>query len=611
MSDVFLSYAREDEKRVAPIVEKLSAFGLRLWPAGPAGTGEGWNESEVVEQLREAKAVLVCWTSNSINSVRVNGEASVAQSNGKLLSCLLEPCQPPSQFQTSEAIDLSGWDGGAQHAGWRALIEKLAALAGRPGLPALIEALGAASDRELLGWTQRFPDDPHADALRAEIEKRERSRFAEEIATARVALSDAARLFEHSKNKLLDESSAAFEKWISDLRTASWDARPDVSSALASPEWLGSGALQQLGRERDAAVEAAKTAAEARDQALKRSELANEVRDAALQKAKRAETALAAAESEEAPHKSRRTPAWLLAACLGAAVAGGLAYRTVAGPGVDVAVFEQAKQQTAQSVAELQAARDSLKIQEETIAQLRAAASQSGPERRDIEAQLRRKNAEIEEKNAALKAAAEKLASLEAALAPAGAQPENPQPAPAAESPAPAAQKPATAAALDQGQPRAALKFNTYDSGDIQGKDIGKISSPSAQDCAAVCRNNPACRAYSYDKWNHMCFPKSSVGPLRLDPRSISGVVQGAPNPKLSTSRIIMERYHARAFPGAGYKTSSAGTPQDCEDVCRRDEACVAYTFLWTGRKCQLLDATGEYFPNKEAESGGKKQAYK
>ncbi|QGM45264.1 PAN domain-containing protein [Methylocystis heyeri] len=607
MSDVFMSYAREDEQRVAPIVEKLAAFGLRLWPAGPAGNGGSWDESEVNERLREAKAVLVCWTSHSAHSVRVNGEASVAQSSAKLVSCLLEECKAPSQFQSNDAPDLSGWNGDAQHLGWRALIEKLAALTGRPGLPALGEALGAASDRELLGWTQRFPEDPHADALRGEIEKRERSRFKEEINSAQSALSDAARLFEQSKSGVLNECSAAFEKWIGDLRNAAYDARPNVSEALSSPEWLSSGALQQLASERDAAVKEAKSAAEAREEALKRREVAHEVRDAALLKAKRAETALAAAEAEEASYKSRRTPAWILAACLGSALAGGLAYRTASGSGVDGASVEQAKQQAAQGAGELAAARDSLKIQDETIAQLRAAASQSAPERREFETQLKRKNAELEEKTEALKAAAEKVAKLEAALNAANAQPEGLRKT-SAPGGAPGAEKSSTAAALDESQPRLAIKFNTFDSGDIQGKDLGKIPSPSAEDCAAACRDNPACRAYSYDKWNHICFPKSSVGSLRLEPRAISGVIQGGPNPKLATSRIIMERYRGRAFPGAGYKTPNAGKPQDCEDICRRDEACVAYTFLWSSRKCQLMESTGEYFPNQEADSGGKKQ---
>jgi hypothetical protein len=608
VSDVFMSYAREDEQRVAPIVEKLAAFGFRLWPAGPAGNGGSWDEGEVSERLREAKAVLVCWTNRSVHSVRVNGEASVAQSNAKLVSCLLEECKAPPQFQSSDAPDLSGWSGDAQHAGWRALIERLAALTGRPGLAALGEAFGAASDRELLAWTQRFPEDPHADALRAEIEKRERSRFKEEIDSAQNALSDAARLFEQSKSGVLNQCSAAFEKWICDLKNASYDARPNVSEALSSPEWLSSGALQQLASERDAAVKEAKSAAESRNEALKRTEVAHEVRDAALMKAKRAEAALAAAEAEEASYKSRRTPAWVLAVCLGSALAGGLAYRSVSGPGVDAAAVEQAKQQAAQGAAELAAARDSLKIQDETLAQLRGAASQSTPERRDFETQIKRKNAEIEEKTEALKAAAEKAAKLESALNAAHAQPEGLQKTASAASAAPA-EKPSAVAGLEEGQSRLAIKFNTFDSGDIQGKDLGKLPAASAQDCAAACRDNPACRAYSYDKWNHICIPKSSVGALRLEPRAISGVIQGAPNPKLATSRIIMERYRAKAFPGAGYKSPNAGKPQDCEDICRRDEACVAYTFLWSNRKCQLMESTGEYFPDQEADSGGKKQA--
>jgi hypothetical protein len=609
VSDVFLSCAREDEERIAQIVEKLTSLGLDLWPASGAKNGENWDDAEIGRQLGEAKAVLVCWTKNSLHSVRVNGEASVAQSNGKLLSCLLEDCKAPSHSQLSEICDLSSWDGKADHPGWRDLIERLSVLIGRPGLSALAGALGAASDRELLAWTQRFAEDPRADRLRGEIEKRERARFEEEMNSARAALADATKLFEQSKNSVLDACSADFEKWIGDLKNASYDARPSVSGALASPEWIDAGALQRLAGERDAASKEAQSAAEARNEAIKRAQIASEVRDAALKRASRAEAALATAEAEQSSAtQSRRAPAWLLAACLASALAGGLGYKTVAGSGADA--IEQAKQQVAQSTAELAAARDSLKIQDQTIAELQAKSAQSAHDGRDVDAQLKRKNAELDEKAEALKAANEKAARLQTALNSANGRiddlPSRTQPANASAG----EDKTASVAASDSDQARQALKFNTFDSGDLQGKDLGKLTTPSAQDCAAACRNNPACRAYSYDKWNHLCFPKASIGALRLEPRAISGVMIGSPNPKLATTRMTMERYQGRAFPGAGFKTSSAASSAICSESCKREEACVAYTYFWSSRKCQLYESTGEYFPSEEAESGGKKQAH-
>ncbi len=597
MSDVFMSCAREDEERAALLVEKLNTLGLNVWRPTP---NENWDDNEIGKQLSGSKVVVVCWTRNSVNSVRVNGEASVAQSNEKLLACKLDECKTPLQFQSSASPDLSGWRGESDHPGWRGLIEKLGSRLGRPGLSALAEALGGASDRELLTWTQRFADDPHARTLRGEIEKRERGRFEQEMAAARKALSDAPKLFDESKNNILDACSTSFEKWISDLENASYDARPNVASALASPEWLDSGAVQRLTAERDAAVKELQSAKEARDEASTRAQKAIETSDAALLEAKRARDALAEAASRQAYAKEAapRAPKWFVAACLASALAGGLGYRTIAGPSSETAeTAEQTRQQLALSSGELQkasaelaSAKDDLKARDQTIEE------------------LRHWNTQIEEKNAAMKSASEKAAKIQAALDAANARLESLQGA------APASAKTAVGLALEpaapeQPQKRQAIKFTTFDSGDIQGVDLEKRSSPSVEDCAAVCRDNPACRGYSYDKWNHICFPKSGLGRLRLEPRAISGVVEGSPPPKLATSRVTMEHYNGRAFPGAGFKTALVEGPDECAEICRREQPCVAYTFFWTTGKCRLLDTTGEYFPDRDAESGGKKQA--
>ena len=44
----------------------------------------------------------------------------------------------------------------------------------------------------------------------------------------------------------------------------------------------------------------------------------------------------------------------------------------------------------------------------------------------------------------------------------------------------------------------------------------------SSDQCEKLCRRDSRCRAYSYDAWNHYCFLKSALGPLRLEPRSVT-----------------------------------------------------------------------------------------
>jgi hypothetical protein len=589
VSEVFISYAREDKERIAPILEGLRSLGLAAWTDAPLNSGEHW-DAEIERCLREAKVVLVCWSKDSIHSVRVNGEASVAQSQDKLASCLLEECNAPAQFQSQKAENLSDWTGGFDHAGWHELVKRISAFVGRPGLPSLLDAVGIANERERLAWTQRFPEDPYADVLRSEIEKRERSRFEVEIASARKALSDAATLMEQSKNTVLMQCSTAFERWIAGLETVSYDTRPNVAHALSSPEeWLNTEAVQRLAAERDTALKEKQAALEARDAALM------EARSAIV--APKEASKPSDARIKESRIKQQQPTAvtgrpWIILACLASLLAGVVGYRTFAGSGGGGPDVErQTRQELDQSKAQLQKVDGELAVA-----------------RDDLAAQLKNKDAELDQKTEALNALRENAGKLQAALKAANAQIDALQratPAAAAKTPQPTPETPG----VWSEQKRQSVKFSVFDSGDLQGADIEKLSSASAQDCASACRKNPACRAYSYDKWNHYCFPKSSVGVLRLEPRAVSGVIEGEPTPKKAASRITMEQYHGRAFPGARFKTLIVEQPEDCQEICRQEEACVAYTFLWTNSKCQLLGKAGEYFPNEDAESGGKKQA--
>lgn len=69
-----------------------------------------------------------------------------------------------------------------------------------------------------------------------------------------------------------------------------------------------------------------------------------------------------------------------------------------------------------------------------------------------------------------------------------------------------------------------------------------------------------------------------------------------------------MERYPSKAFPGSGYKSVRAAGPEDCEDRCREEDACIAFTFRLDEGACHLFKTTGEYFANQLADSGGKRQ---
>ena len=110
MSDVFLSYKREDSARVRKVVEALRRAGLDAWWDEDIPSGAQW-EATIEKALAAAKAVVVCWTPASVASENVRSEARVAREDGRLVQLFLRPCAPPLFFGERQGIDLTKWRG--------------------------------------------------------------------------------------------------------------------------------------------------------------------------------------------------------------------------------------------------------------------------------------------------------------------------------------------------------------------------------------------------------------------------------------------------------------------------------------------------------------------
>jgi TolB-like protein len=112
LADVFISYKREDGAKVRKLVDALRGAGLDTWwdedipPAAP------W-EATIEKALRDAKAVIVCWSPDAVASANVRSEARVAREDGRLIQLFLRPCQPPLFFGEQQGVDLGNWRGRA------------------------------------------------------------------------------------------------------------------------------------------------------------------------------------------------------------------------------------------------------------------------------------------------------------------------------------------------------------------------------------------------------------------------------------------------------------------------------------------------------------------
>jgi hypothetical protein len=108
MSDVFLSYAREDEARIRPLVKMLEDKGLSVFWDRRIPAGETWR-SYIGRALGEAHCVLVAWSWSSVSSDWVIEEAEQAKKRGVLLPFRLDPVDLPLGFGALQAADLSDW----------------------------------------------------------------------------------------------------------------------------------------------------------------------------------------------------------------------------------------------------------------------------------------------------------------------------------------------------------------------------------------------------------------------------------------------------------------------------------------------------------------------
>jgi hypothetical protein len=138
MSEVFVSYKREDEGRVAPLVRALEAAGHSVWWDRSLAGGESWRQ-EIEQALERARCVVVVWTRESVgrDGGFVRDEAARAMRRGLLVPVLCDKVAPPLGFGEIQAIDLTRWKGSSRDPFFQDLCAAVTAkLEGRAAPPA-------------------------------------------------------------------------------------------------------------------------------------------------------------------------------------------------------------------------------------------------------------------------------------------------------------------------------------------------------------------------------------------------------------------------------------------------------------------------------------------
>jgi adenylate cyclase len=108
MADIFVSYARADKARVAPLVAALEAQGWSVWWDPEITPGQEF-DSQIAAALDAAKAVVVVWTPTSVDSRWVRGEAREAADRRILAPVRFEGARLPIDARALHTTDLDDW----------------------------------------------------------------------------------------------------------------------------------------------------------------------------------------------------------------------------------------------------------------------------------------------------------------------------------------------------------------------------------------------------------------------------------------------------------------------------------------------------------------------
>ncbi|WP_265570245.1 TIR domain-containing protein [Sphingomicrobium nitratireducens] len=107
MSDIFISYKREDVSTAARIVAALENAGYEVWWDEAITPHQAW-DATIEQQIAAARAVLVLWSPQSVDSDWVRTEAHYGQDHRKLVPAVIEECEIPLAFKLRQAVDLTG-----------------------------------------------------------------------------------------------------------------------------------------------------------------------------------------------------------------------------------------------------------------------------------------------------------------------------------------------------------------------------------------------------------------------------------------------------------------------------------------------------------------------
>ena len=158
MTDIFISYSKEDSKVAGRLAQIFSDQGYTVFWDREIPAGSTWRDV-IGKALGEAKIVVTLWTRNSTGSRWVIEESEFAANKGNLVPLLCENVEIPMGLRSIQAANFINWRGEDD----------------APELTSLIASFGAALETNSSSDSARLPSETTVSAANRPIwEKRVR-----------------------------------------------------------------------------------------------------------------------------------------------------------------------------------------------------------------------------------------------------------------------------------------------------------------------------------------------------------------------------------------------------------------------------------------------------
>jgi formylglycine-generating enzyme required for sulfatase activity len=155
MSEIFISYSREDRPRAGALARAFEARGWSVWWDRIIPAGRTFDDV-IEEHLDATRCVIVLWSTASVASKWVRAEAAEGANRNILVPVMLEKVRIPLAFRQIQSADLTAWNGDETDPDFLELAGDVAALLAKPA-PAATEAEAEATET---------PPEPPAAPLR-------------------------------------------------------------------------------------------------------------------------------------------------------------------------------------------------------------------------------------------------------------------------------------------------------------------------------------------------------------------------------------------------------------------------------------------------------------